>query len=190
MNNTLQDLVNTQPGSYFSGSFQASVSECKSINTKTGKTFYKATLTEGGVEVSAMSFSRDLSPFQGKVVKFTGSGIKRGDDFQGKPQVTVGDKSIISQVGVVTQWAAPVPTQPAPSVTGMPTPYTQSSRIEGVTVGMAINKAVDINISSGVHIDDNLVWKTASMLIRVAQKLQAGNLAPEPSDEPSEEEPY
>ena len=136
MNNTLQDLVNTQPGSYFSGSFQASVSECKSINTKTGKTFYKATLTEGGVEVSATSFSRDLAPFEGKVMKFTGMGIKRGDDFQGKPQVTVGDKSIISQVGVVTQWAAPVPT-----VTSTPALYTQSPRIEGVTVGMALNKA-------------------------------------------------
>jgi len=189
MNNTLQDLVNTQPGSYFSGSFQASVSECKSINTKTGKTFYKATLTEGGVEVSATSFSRDLSPFEGKVMKFTGMGIKRGDDFQGKPQVTVGDKSIISQVGVVTQWTAPVPTQPAPSVTGMPTPYTQSSRIEGVTVGMAINKAVDICTKTG-DVSEDSIWQRASMLIRIAQKLQAGNLAPEPNNEPSEEEPY
>ena len=193
MNNTLQDLVNTQPGSYFSGSFQASVSECKSINTKTGKTFYKATLTEGGVEVSAMSFSRDLSPFQGKVVKFTGSGIKRGDDFQGKPQVTVGDKSIISQVGVVTQWAAPVPTQPAPSVTGMPTPYTQSSRIEGVTVGMAINKAVDICIKTGEITEENL-WHWSSSLIRLAQKLQAGKLAEEEYykivENPSDEQPY
>ena len=185
MNNTLQDLVNTQPGSYFSGSFQASVSECKSINTKTGKTFYKATLTEGGVEVSAMSFSRDLSPFQGKVVKFTGSGIKRGDDFQGKPQVTVGDKSIISQVGVVTQWAAPVTT-----VTSTPALYTQSPRIEGVTVGMAINKAVEIAIANGT-INEACIYYQASMLIRLAQKLQSGNLAPEDIIETSEnEQPY
>ncbi len=188
MNNTLQDLVNTQPGSYFSGSFQASVSECKSINTKTGKTFYKATLTEGGVEVSATSFSRDLAPFEGKVVKFTGMGIKRGDDFQGKPQVTVGDKSIISQVGVVTQWAAPVPTQPAPSATGMPS-YTQSPRIEGVTVGMALNKAVEIAIANGT-INEACIYYQASMLIRLAQKLQSGNLAPEDVIETSEEEPY
>jgi hypothetical protein len=56
---------------------------------------------------------------------------------------------------------------------------------------MAINKAVDILIPSGVHIDENSVWQTASMLIRVAQKLQSGNLAtPEPSNEPSEEQPY
>jgi len=184
MNKTLQDLVNTAPGSFFSGAFQANVTGCKAVSTKTGKTFYKATLSGDGVEVSATSFSRDLSPFEGKLVKFGGMGIKRGDDYQGKGQVVLGDKSIISPVGEAVQSA------PAPTVTGTPTQYTQSSRIEGVTVGMAINKAVDINISSGVHIDDNLVWKTASMLIRVAQKLQAGNLAPEPSDEPSEEEPY
>ena len=155
------------------------------MSTKTGKTFYKANLSGDGVEVSATSFSRDLSPLEGKLVKFGGMGIKRGDDFQGKPQVSLGDKSIISPVGEATQSA------PTPTVTGIPTPYTQSPRIEGVTVGMAINKAVDILIPSGVHIDENSVWQTASMLIRVAQKLQSGNLAtPEPSNEPSEEQPY
>jgi hypothetical protein len=186
MNKTLQDLVNSAPGTFFSGTFQANVSGCKAVNTlKTGKTFYKATLSGDGVEVSATSFSRDLSPLEGKLVKFGGMGIKRGDDYQGKGQVVLGDKSIISPVGEATQSA------PTPTVTGTPTPYTQSPRIEGVTVGMAINKAVDILIPSGVHIDENSVWQTASMLIRVAQKLQAGNLAtPEPSNEPSEEQPY
>jgi hypothetical protein len=186
MNKTLQDLVNSAPGTFFSGTFQANVSGCKAVNTlKTGKTFYKATLSGDGVEVSATSFSRDLSPLEGKLVKFGGMGIKRGDDYQGKPQVSLGDKSIMSPVGEAVQSA------PAPTVTGMPTPYTQSPRIEGVTVGMAINKAVDILIPSGVHIDENSVWQTASMLIRVAQKLQSGNLAtPEPSNEPSEEQPY
>ena len=171
MNKTLQELANTAPGTFFSGTFQANVSGCKAVSTKTGKTFYKANLSGDGVEVSATSFSRDLSPLEGKLVKFGGMGIKRGDDFQGKPQVSLGDKSIISPVGEATQSA------PATTVTGTPTPYTQSPRIEGVTVGMAINKAVDILIPSGVHIDENSVWQTASMLIRVAQKLQAGNLA-------------
>ena len=185
MNKTLQDVNNTAPGTFFSGTFQANVSNCKSIATKTGKTFYKCTLTEGGVEASATSFSRDLSPLDGKLVKFGGMGIKRGDDYQGKPQVSLGDKSIISPVGEATQSA------PVPSVVGIPTPYTQSPRIEGVTVGMAINKAVDILISSGVHIDENFVWKTASMLIRAAQKLQSGNLAPEDVvEDTQEEQPY
>ena len=185
MNKTLQELANTAPGTFFSGTFQASVSGCKAVSTKTGKTFYKANLSGDGVEVSATSFSRDLSPLEGKLVKFGGMGIKRGDDYQGKGQVVLGDKSIISPVGEATQSA------PATTVTGTPTQYTQSPRIEGVTVGMAINKAVDILIPSGVHIDENSLWQTASMLIRVAQKLQSGNLAAsEPSNEPSEEQPY
>jgi hypothetical protein len=186
MNKTLQDVNNTAPGTFFSGTFLANVSNCKQISTKTGKTFYKCTLTEGGVEASATSFSRDLSPLEGKLVKFGGMGIKRGDDFQGKSQVSLGDKSIISPVGE----AIPVMPAPTPTVTGTPTLYTQSPRIEGVTVGMAINKAVDILIPSGVHIDENSVWQTASMLIRVAQKLQSGNLAPESVEQQSEEQPY
>ena len=120
MNKTLVDVNNTAPGTFFSGTFLANVSNCKSVATKTGKTFYKATLTEGGVEASATSFSRDLAPLDGKLVKFGGMGIKRGDDYQGKAQITLGDKSIISPVGEATQSA------PVPSVVGIPTPYTQS----------------------------------------------------------------
>ena len=183
MNKTLQELANTAPGTFFSGSFQANVSGCKAVSTKTGKTFYKATLSGDGVEVSATSFSRDLAPLEGKLVKFGGMGIKRGDDYQGKPQVSLGDKSIISPVGEATQ--------SAPATTPNPTPLAASTRIEGVTVGMAVNKAVDILISSGVHIDENFVWKTASMLIRAAQKLQSGNLAPEDVvEDTQEEQPY
>lgn len=184
MNKTLQDVNNTAPGTFFSGTFQANVSNCKSIATKTGKTFYKATLTEGGVEASATSFSRDLSPLDGKLVKFGGMGIKRGDDYQGKAQISLGDKSIISPVGEATQSA------PVPSVIGTPTPYTQSPRIEGVTVGMAINKAVDIcNINGDVN--EEKLWFYSSMLIRLAQKLQSGNLAPEDVvEDTQEEQPY
>ena len=184
MNKTLQELANTAPGTFFSGSFQANVSGCKAVSTKTGKTFYKATLSGDGVEVSATSFSRDLSPLEGKLVKFGGMGIKRGDDYQGKPQVSLGDKSIISPVGEATQSA------PVPSVVGIPTQYTQSPRIEGVTVGMALNKAVDIcNINGDVN--EEKLWFYSSMLIRLAQKLQSGNLAPEDVvADPQDEQPY
>jgi hypothetical protein len=182
MNKTLVDVNNTAPGTFFSGTFLANVSGCKAISTKTGKTFYKATLTEGGVEASATSFSRDLAPLEGKLVKFGGMGIKRGDDYQGKAQISLGDKSIISPVGE----ALPPSASPTPN----PTQLAASTRIEGVTVGMAINKAVDILIPSGVHIDENAVWHQASMLIRVAQKLQSGNLAPEPGNDPQDEQPF
>jgi hypothetical protein len=182
MNKTLQDVVNTAAGSFFSGSFQANVSGCKAISTKTGKTFYKATLTEGGVEASATSFSRDLSPLDGKLVKFGGMGIKRGDDFQGKAQISLGDKSIISPVGEATQ--------SAPATTPNPTPLAASTRIEGITVGMAINKAVDIAIAQGT-MNEMCIYHQASMLIRLAQKLQSGNLAPEDVvEDTQEEQPY
>ena len=182
MNKTLQDVVNTAAGSFFSGSFQANVSNCKSIATKTGKTFYKATLTEGGVEASATSFSRDLSPLDGKLVKFGGMGIKRGDDYQGKAQISLGDKSIISPVGEATQ--------SAPATTPNPTPLAASTRIEGITVGMAINKAVDIAIAQGT-MNEMCIYHQASMLIRLAQKLQSGNLAPEDVvADPQDEQPY
>jgi hypothetical protein len=183
MNKTLQELANTAPGTFFSGTFQANVSSCKAVSTKTGKTFYKANLSGDGVEVSATSFSRDLSPLEGKLVKFGGMGIKRGDDYQGKGQVVLGDKSIISPVGEATQSA------PAPTVTGMPILYAQSPRIEGITVGMALNKAVEIAIANGT-INEACIYYQASMLIRLAQKLQSGNLAPEDVIETSEEQPY
>ena len=188
MNKTLQDVNNTAPGTFFSGTFLANVSNCKQISTKTGKTFYKCTLTEGSDEASATSFSRDLSPLEGKLVKFGGMGIKRGDDFGGKSQVSLGDKSIISPVGeALPPNPSPTPS-PNPSVTGMP--YTQSSRIEGVTVGMAVNKAVDIAIANGT-VNEACIYYQASMLIRLAQKLQSGNLAPEDIIETSEnEQPY
>ena len=184
MNKTLADVNNTAPGTFFSGTVQANVSNCKAISTKTGKTFYKCTLTEGGVEASATSFSRDLSPLDGKLVKFGGMGIKRGDDYQGKAQISLGDKSIISPVGEATQSA------PVPSVVGTPTLYTQSPRIEGVTVGMALTKAVDISIRLE-DVGEDSIWQRASMLIRIAQKLQSGNLAPEDVvADPQDEQPY
>jgi len=182
MNKTLQELANTAPGTFFSGTFQANVSGCKAVSTKTGKTFYKANLSGDGVEISATSFSRDLSPLEGKLVKFGGMGIKRGDDFGGKAQVTLGDKSIVSPVGEATQ--------SAPATTSNPTPLAASTRIEGVTVGMAINKAVDIAIANGT-VNEACIYYQASMLIRLAQKLQSGNLAPEDIIETSEnEQPY
>ena len=87
-------------------------------------------------------------------------------------------------------------TIPQPSIVNLPhvvapTGTTGPSRIEGVTVGMAINKAVDICLRTG-DINEDTLWHWSSTLIRLAQKLQAGNLAPESGiEKPSDEEqPY
>ena len=181
---TLQEAVNTTPGSFISGGFQANVQNAKARQSKAGKNYWTCTLTEGSLEVSATSFSRDLTSLDGHLVKFTGMGLKRGDDYNGKAQISLGDKAIISPVGA-TQPQSPSEAAKSPVMAQ----NSGSSRIEGVTVGMAINKAVDICIKTGDTNEDTL-WHWSSTLIRLAQKLQAGNLAPEsgieqPSDEPA-----
>lgn len=183
---SLQEAANTAPGAFISGGFQANVSKVQTLQgKKTGKTFWKCLLSEGGLEVSATSFDRDLSSLEGHLVKFTGMGLKRGDDYNGKAQISLGDKAIISLIGGTI--AIPQPSAPSEAVKS-----PGSGRIEGVTVGMAINKAVDICLKTGDTNEDTL-WHWSSTLIRLAQKLQAGNLAPlsgieQPSDE--QEQPY
>lgn len=182
---SLQDAVNTAPGSFISGGFQANVQNAKARQSKNGKNFWTCTLTEGSLEVSATSFSRDLTPLDGHLVKFTGMGLKRGDDYNGKAQISLGDKAIISPVGA-TQPSSPSEAAKSPTIAQ----NSGSSRIEGVTVGMAINKAVDICLKTGDTNEDTL-WHWSSTLIRLAQKLQAGNLAPESGIESNEQEqPY
>ena len=136
------------------------------------------------MEVSATSFSRDLTSLDGHLVKFTGMGLKRGDDYNGKPQISLGDKAIISPVGA---------TQPPTAQEAVKSPVMAqngNSRIEGVTVGMAINKAVDICLKTG-DTNESTLYYWSSTLIRLAQKLQAGNLAPESGiEQPSDEQPY
>ncbi len=184
---SLQEAANTAPGSFISGGFQANVQNAKARQSKAGKSFWTCTLTEGGLEVSATSFSKDLSSLEGHLVKFTGMGLKRGDDYNGKPQISLGDKAIISPVG------ASQPSTPSEAVKSPVNAQNGGSgRIEGVMVGMALNKAVDICLKTGDTNEDTL-WHWSSTLIRLSQKLQAGNLAPlsgieQPSDE--QEQPY
>jgi len=182
---TLQEAASTAPGAFISGGFTANVQNAKARQSKAGKSFWTCTLTEGGLEVSATSFSKDLTSLDGHLVKFTGMGLKRGDDYNGKAQISLGDKAIISPVG------ASQPASPSEAAKSPVNAQNGGYRIEGVTVGMAINKAVDICLKTGDTNEDTL-WHWSSTLIRLSQKLQAGNLAPlsgiEPSDE--QEQPY
>lgn len=175
---SLQEAVNTQPGSYISGGFQAVVTNAKTLNTKTGKTMFKATLTEGSLSVDATSFATDFAPHQGKLMKFTGMGLKRGDDYNGKPQISIGDKARWIPAGDAPA-QAPAPAQPAQA------PASAQGAIPGVTVGMALNKAVDIALKTG-DANEETIYSLASMLIRLSDKLQRGELAPEET----ENEPY
>jgi hypothetical protein len=187
----LQEVANTAPGSYISGGFQAVVSKVKQRTAKaSGKIFYSCSITEGNLTIAALC-DRDVTALEGKLVKFMGSGIKRGNDYNGVAQVNIGDKTTIL---AVEGGAIPVASIPQPLAQHLSSVVAQApistSRIEGVTVGMAINKAVDICTKTG-DVSEEAIWHWSSTLIRLAQKLQAGNLAPESTlEQPSDEQPY
>jgi hypothetical protein len=156
----------------------------------TGKKFYACSITEGNLTIAALC-DRDVTALEGKLVKFMGMGIKRGNDYNGVAQVNIGDKTTILPVGdgVI---AVPLTTSQQPvQYINSPAEAAPVSRIEGVTVGMAINKAVDICTKTG-DVSEETLWYWSSILIRMAQKLQAGNLAPVPETKPEleDEQPY
>lgn len=191
----MNNILSVNPGEYVKGTVVANVERAKAITTKTGKTIFKATLRDGANTVEATSFSKTFEHVDGKRVEFSGQGIKRGDDYNGKVSVVFGDKVRFNPVSDATpSQTAPVAEEPRKTqgnaVSAPPSP--QSGRIEGVTVGMAVNKAVDALIASEADVNAENVWHRASMLIRVAQRLQSGDLAPVMAthEVPSEEVPF
>lgn len=191
----MNNILAAQPGEYVKGNVVANVSGAKALTSKSGKMFWKATLTEGGLTVDVTSFSKTFEHVNGQRVQFSGPGIKRGDDYRGGIQLTFGDKVVFKPVGEATQ-AQPAPVAEEPRKTQgnavSAPPSHQSGRIEGVTVGMAINKAVDTLIASNYGVNAQSLWGMASMIIHVAQRLQSGDLAPATATNnvPSDEAPF
>ena len=186
----MNNVLAAQPGEYIKGNIVANVSGAKALTSKSGKTFWKATLSEGGVTVDVTSFSKTFEHVNGQRVQFSGQGIKRGDDYRGGIQLTFGDKVVFKPVGEA------IPTQPAPTAEEprktQGNAVSAPSKVEGVTVGMAINKAVDTLIASNYGVNAQSLWATASMIIHVAQRLQNGDLAPvtATNEVPSDEAPF
>ena len=185
----MDNVLAVNPGDWVKGAVTANVEKAWTMTTKAGKTIFKATLRDGVNIAEATSFGKTFEHVEGKRAQFSGPSIKRSD-YNGKLSITFGDRVVFKAIGepVHTQ-AAPVVEEPrkieAKAVSG-------PSRIEGVTVGMAVNKAVDILVAKNESIGADDVWQTASMLIRVAQKLQEGYLAPvtATNELPSEEVPF
>ena len=180
----MNNILSVNPGEYVKGAVVADVSNAKAIQTKSGKTIFKATLRDGQNVLDATSFSKTFEHVDGKRVQFSGPGIKRGDDYNGKANVIIGDKVVFKAVG------ESAPTQPTPEPEeprkSEAKPVPAPSRVEGVTVGMAINKAVDTLNAQELGVTEEAVWRIASRLIRVATRLQAGDL--HASEEPTSEE--
>lgn len=184
----MNNILSTNPGEAVKGTVIANVSNARPLVTKAGKTIFKCTLREGQDIVEATSFSKTFEHIDGKRVQFSGWGIRRGDDHNGKPSVVIGDKVVFKAVEDSTpSQNAPEATKPR-KIDSMPTPTP--SRIEGVTVGMALNKAVDLAIAAG-DLSNEAIWHRASALIRLSTRLQAGDLAPETTaEEANNEAPF
>jgi hypothetical protein len=180
----MNNILSTNPGEAVKGTVIANVSNARPLVTKAGKTIFKCTLREGQDIVEATSFSKTFEHIDGKRVQFSGMGIRRGDDHGGKACVVIGDKVVFKAVGEPTpSQTAPQPEEPRKSEAK---PVPAPSRVEGVTVGMAINKAVDTLNAQELGVTEEAVWRIASRLIRVATRLQAGDL--HASEEPTSEE--
>jgi len=132
---SLEIAIKTNPGDYIKGPFQANVSDAKAIQTKTGKTMFKAKLTDGQHTAYATSFSQTFEHFDGKRVEFSGMGLKRGDDYNGTAQVSIGDKSKWKAVGASNAPDAAPHTQhtPEPSnpVKTQGNPVSEASGLSG-----------------------------------------------------------
>ncbi len=185
----MDNVLAVNPGDWVKGAVTANVEKAWAMTTKAGKTIFKATLRDGVNIAEATSFGKTFEHVEGKRAQFSGPSIKRSD-YNGKLSITFGDKVVFKAIG------EPAPSQTAP-VAEEPrktqgNAVSGPSRIEGVTVGMAINKAVDILIDGPDPIGADELWRTASMIIRVAQKLQEGHLAPvtATNDVPSQEVPF
>lgn len=188
----MNNILAVNPGEYVKGAVVADVSNAKAIQTKSGKTIFKATLRDGQNVLDATSFSKTFEHVDGKRVQFSGPGIKRGDDYNGKANVVIGDKVVFKAVGepATTETTAEAPEPRKTEAKAVSGP----SRVEGVTVGMAINKAVDALIAesqgtSSSLVNEENVWRVASDLIRVAQRLQSGELHPK-TETAGEETPF
>lgn len=185
----MDNVLAVNPGDWVKGAVTANVEKAWAMTTKAGKTIFKATLRDGVNIAEATSFGKTFEHVEGQRAQFSGPSIKRSD-YNGKLSITFGDRVVFKAIG------EPAPSQPTPVAEEprktQPTAANGPSRIEGVTVGMAINKAVDILIDGPDPIGADELWRTASMIIRVAQKLQEGHLAPvtATNEVPSEEVPF
>jgi len=84
--------------------------------------------------------------------------------------------------GVSNAPTAQPPRASAPSSAPVPSRPTGDSHQNGQRVGMAINQAVQFLCHSGEGWDPKLIYERASDLVRLAQQLEAGHLAPKFSE--------
>jgi hypothetical protein len=196
---SLQNAVETPEGEFINEPITATV-KFPAEKQYNGRNFYTALLEDGQFKANVSCNTDLFSANNNKRMTFSvegkgkGFSIKRKSDFSGKAQLGFGDNVSVSPAGAATpgQQAAAAHSQQEQAFETPPAPHKQQQRqgVEGVTVGMAINKAVDMIISEGVVDGRSFATRVhdyASDLIRVAHDLQAGNLSIPPNDAPDED---
>jgi len=179
---SLQNAINTPAGEYLK-EFEATISQAKSQPTKTGKTFWKALATDGQFKANLTCFSQTFEHFEGKRVKFSGMGIRRGDDYNGTAQISIGDKAKWTAVGEGST-PAPQASNPA-SEQRTEVRYTAPQPLvrgpEGASVGNALTNSTHLAIAQKVEPTklEDFLFEQSSKLLRVSQRLMAGELAPQ-----------
>ena len=96
---SLENAINTPAGEYIKGGFSATVQMPQTKQSKAGKAFYVATVADGAFRADVISFSQDFAKWDGHRINVSGMGLKRGDDYQGKAKITIGDKAVIKSLG-------------------------------------------------------------------------------------------
>lgn len=184
---SLQNAINTPAGEYLK-EFEATISNSKAQAAKSGKTFWKAVATDGQFKANLTCFSQTFEHFEGKRVKFSGMGIKRGDDYNGTAQISIGDKTKWTAVGDVPtpapQSSNPVHEQRTEVRFTAPQPLVRGP--EGASVGNALTNATHLAIAHSVQDDklEDFLFETCSKYLRVSQRLMSGELASAKEDVP------
>lgn len=98
---SLKEAINTQPGAYINGTITAKVKFAKSRGGKFG-TYETGVLQYDGVEASVMCDGPLLVANNEKVVTFSGKGMRRKEDYNGKAQLSFGKQVQVSEAGEPT----------------------------------------------------------------------------------------
>lgn len=193
---TIAAIIEQQPGdrdnpSWINGEFRARVSGVQQRQGNKGP-FFTATLTdeETGISIDATFFGRKIFPYEGALCHFSGGAMKR-DEYQGQPKLVSGStKTTINKLEVARVGKLQLDGGGAPP----PAPQgRQGTAFLGVTVGAALNNAaLDARVLNfdTLNLDDSdavgkWVWRRASVYLRVAAALEAGNLHGKPTNPPA-----
>ncbi len=161
------------------------VYEAKEVNGKPKQDFYLKDASGTRVKGAAWGHD-DISFYKGKevIIKCGAKGGLSVNNWQGKPGFSVSASCTFQSIaGGSSPVAAPAATTtPTEAQKPANAPQTASAGVSGVrpipgvTVGMAVNNACASLTEAGVPLSKGAIWKTASMIIKVAAQLEQGVL--------------